>query len=105
MIAAGVTETFAETRGEVAWYVDDNGNARKVWDLTVFGHNPVGDYLTLVDVQTGEVLFQENRADFMDGTGDVYDPNPYQTQGNGTGLADNNDGTDAIELGIEIDVE
>ena len=93
---ANVVSTFAETRGEIAWHVDADGRATKVWDLTVYGHQPTGDFLTLVDVETGEVIKQENRmAFFTEGTGDVYEPNPYQTQGSGAGLDDADDANSA----------
>ena len=36
-------------------------------------------------------MWQENRAAFDTGSGYVYEPNPYQTQGSGAGMVDNND--------------
>ncbi|MEL7496316.1 MAG: M4 family metallopeptidase [Planctomycetota bacterium] len=89
---ANVESTFAPMRGGLAWYVDAAGDIHQVWDIMVFsGINPVGDFLTIVDVSNNEVIHQENRAAFATGTGDTFVPNPWQTQGNGTGLVDDND--------------
>ena len=104
MEAAGVTKQLAETRGEISWYVDETGQATKVWDITVAGLEPVGDFLTLVDVHTGDVLYQDNRAAFATGTGDVFDPNPWQQQGNGTDLQDNDDATNPTLDSLVISV-
>ena len=94
MELAGVAETYVPTRGELGWFVDESGDVHQVWDMMVFSaRQPVGDFLTIVDVTSGDVLMQENRAGFAEGEGHVFDPNPWQTQGNGTGLADNDDAT------------
>ena len=93
MAEAGVTHKLVPARGELAWYVENNV-ATHVWDITVFsGLNPVGDFLTIVDVTSGEVLMQENRATLAEGDGHVFEPNPWQTQGSGANLADNDDAT------------
>ncbi|MFK7770147.1 MAG: M36 family metallopeptidase [Mariniblastus sp.] len=93
MAAAGTTHKLVPARGELAWFVE-NDVATHVWDITVFsGLDPVGDFLTIVDVNNGEVLMQENRAAFATGEGHVFEPNPWQTQGSGAGLADNDDAT------------
>lgn len=98
MQRAGVGETYVPTRVEAAWYVHETGQIHQAWDMTVYSAlQPVGDFLTIVDMSTLEVLMQENRAGFATGTGDIFEPNPWQSQGNGTGLADNDD-ADSAEL-------
>lgn len=90
---AGVTDLRDDTTGELMWYVGKDGAASLSWVVMVAGNNPVGDFHTVVDADTNEVQLQENRiANFVSGTGDVFDPNPYQTQGSGFGLDDANDG-------------
>ncbi len=61
------------------------------WEITVYSAYPLGDFLTVVDAQSGDILFQENRIAFDDGSGQIYHPNPHQTQGSGTNLNDSND--------------
>ncbi len=94
---ADVEETFAEPRHELVWNVDKAGNGELAWQVTVFGYRPsLGDFLTVVDAETGSVVSQENRMAFATGSGDVFEPNPYQTQGSGGGMNDNNDANSAI---------
>ena len=117
---AGATDTFARSRGEIAWLLGEGNDkdARLVWQTTVFGvsngdghdhdhegddhdhdHDEPkhggsehGDYLTYIDAFTGEVISQENRiGHFAEGSGELFYPHPYQTQGSGAGIADNND--------------
>ncbi len=94
---AGAVETFAPTRGHLAWLPGDGvvKSATLVWETTVFGvtaDNDHGDFLTYVDAGSGEVVSQENRiAHFTEGSGETFYPHPYQTQGSGTGLSDSND--------------
>lgn len=93
---AGIQDTFAPMRGGLAWYVDATGEIHQTWDIMVFsGINPVGDFLTIVDVTTSEIIHQENRAAFATGSGQTFVPNPWQTQGSGTDLADNDDANSA----------
>lgn len=95
---AGVGEAYLPTPVEGAWFVDESHDVRQVWDMTVYSaRQPIGDFLTLIDVNSLEVLMQENRAAFATGTGDIFEPNPYQTLGSGVGLADNDD-ADSPEL-------
>ncbi len=92
---AGIESTFADPRSELVWNVGKDGSASLAWRVTVYGHQPTGDFLTLVDAASGKVLQQENRMAFATGTGNVFEPNPYQTQGNGAGLSDSNDANSA----------
>ncbi|MEM7782951.1 MAG: M36 family metallopeptidase, partial [Planctomycetota bacterium] len=92
---AGIDKIDLESRGELSWFVQQDGDAVLAWDIAVFNlTDSVGDYYTVVDAASGNVLFQENRAKFYTtGSGFSYEPNPYQTAGNGAGLVDNNDAT------------
>ena len=93
--------TFAPTRGEKVWYVGENNTASQAWQLTVYTYDRIGDFLTVVSVNDGAVEFQENRAAFATGSGLAYDPNPFQTIGDGLagpdgGLEDNGDATNQL---------
>lgn len=96
--------TFANSSGRLVWNVGEKGEASLAWQLTVHPLAPLGDWLTLVDAETNKVISQENRMSFATGNGDVFDPNPWQTQGDGTGLADNNDATSPELEAQHVDV-
>ena len=103
---AGADSTFADSRGQIAWLPGPDKIAEQVWQITVFGVTPEthGDFLTYVEIDTGTVISQENRIAHLNGTGKIYYPNPYQTQGSGTGLADNNDADSAALTNQRISV-
>ena len=92
--AAGVLSTRLPTAAELVWYPLPDGNARLAWKLDVYSAAPLGDFLTLVDANSGKLLLQENRIAFDTGSGLVYKPNPIQTSGN-QGLTDSADQTSA----------
>lgn len=97
---AGAISKFAPSRGELVWLPGQNKIAEQAWQITVFGVTAEthGDFLSFIDPISGKVLSQENRiSHFTTGTGDVFYPNPWQTQGSGTGLTDSND-ADSIAL-------
>ncbi len=97
MAQAGFTEASHPARIELGWYVDTDGVASQVWDMTVYNYyGNVGDYVTVVDVSSGDVVLQENRGMFANGSGFTYVPNPHQTQGNALGLIDADDATNAF---------
>ena len=91
---ADIQSTRLPTQSQLAWYPLANGTARLAWQFMIFSDDPLGDFLTLVDAHSGKVLVQENRINFVDGQGLVYEPNPMQTSGN-TSLSDNGDATSA----------
>ena len=93
--ANGIAGTFGTPTGELVWYPTGGGDAALAWETLIGSVDPVGDFHSIVDASTGSVLLTENRAAFATGMGDVYVPNPYQTQGSGAGLTDNNDATSA----------
>ncbi|MEM7457762.1 MAG: hypothetical protein AAF456_25785, partial [Planctomycetota bacterium] len=102
---AGIKETWSATTGDLVWYAGSEGQVTRAWQMTVFGFRPAGDFVTIVDADTSKVIQQENRAAFWTGDGDVYVPNPWQTQGNGVSLADADDSNNfALEANL-IDVQ
>ncbi len=103
---AGADRTFAPSVGQLVWLPTDNSSVEQVWQVTVFGVNTLthGDFLTYIDIDSGTVISQENRIDHVDGVGQVFYPNPYQTQGNGTNLTDNNDANNATLTSQRINV-
>ncbi len=94
--AAQVTSLRHPTRSRLVWFPRKDNGAVLAWEMTLFAGQPLGDFVTVVDAYTGEVLFQENRLAFDTGSGYAYVPNPYQTQGNNTGMNDNGDATSPI---------
>ena len=101
--------TFSPTRGEKVWYVGDNNTATQAWQLTVYTYDRIGDFLTVVSANDGNVEFQENRAAFATGSGLAYDPNPFQTIGGGLagpdgGLEDNNDQANVLLNSARVNV-
>lgn len=75
---------------ELVWY-PVNDELVLAWKVTIFSTDPLGDFLTIVDAGNSNILLQENRIAFAIGSGHVFDPNPYQTLGSGSGLSDNSD--------------
>ena len=121
---AGATRSFAPTRGELVWLTGEGNDksARLVWQTFVFGvreageqvgdrpkqseFNEYGDFLTYIDAFTGEVISQENRiSNFSTGSAETFYPNPYQTQGSGAGVTDNNDANSTTLQNQHITVE
>jgi len=84
------------TRSELLWFQIDNGELQLAWKLTVFSSDPLGDFLTLIDASSGELLLLENRMAFVNGSGYVYTPNPVQYHGNWTTISDNGDASSAF---------
>jgi Zn-dependent metalloprotease len=100
----GDPELRAPTVAELNWYPLTERQIVLVWTLTLRSREPFGDFLTLVDANTGEVLLQENLLVFTDsGQGYAYVPNPVQTSGDPT-VTDNDDATDAVLDGARSDV-
>jgi hypothetical protein len=79
--AAGIEEMRMPVESELAWFRVPGERARLAWRMTLYARRPLGDFLTLVDAQTGEILLQENRIAFETGTGLTFRPNPVQTVG------------------------
>lgn len=95
---AGIDKLDLPTEAELGYFVNETGEAVQAWDMYVYNlTDNVGDYMTVVDSTSGSVLIQENRVSFFtNGSGLTYEPNPYQAQGNGTGMNDNDDATSPI---------
>lgn len=91
--AVGVITPYLPTTASMMWYANDDGQMSQAWEVNVSAVQPLGEFKTIVDAASGDVLFKENQLTFATGSGDVFEPNPYQTQGSGAGLTDNNDAT------------
>ncbi len=85
-------ELRAETSAELSWFPLDGQSVTLVWAVKTLTYQPLGDFYTLVDANTGDRLLQENQIAFAEGTGMAYVPNPIQTSGI-LDLKDNNDTT------------
>lgn len=91
--AVGVAKAYSPPTASMVWYPNQAGQTLLAWEVNVSSLQPVGEYQTVINAATGEVLFKNNRLTFATGAGDVFDPNPYQTQGSGAGLSDSDDAT------------
>ena len=77
--------------GKLVWWPDEQGGVKLAWVVIICALEPLGDFHTVVDAQTGQVLLQNDRICYATGSGYVFKPNPYQMKGgdvNGT-LVDN----------------
>ncbi len=77
--------------GKLVWWPDEQGGVKLAWVVIICALEPLGDFHTVVDAQTGQVLWQDDRICYATGSGYVFKPNPYQMKGgdvNGT-LVDN----------------
>ncbi len=101
----GDPELSAATDAELNWFPVAGQQLVLAWKLAIHSRWPLGEFLTFVDANTGELLLQENLLAFSgSGRGFVYVPNPVQTSGNTT-LTDNADATDFVLDDERIDVE
>lgn len=93
--AVGLVIPYLPPSAEMVWFPTEDGDLRLSWQVNVSSVLPVGDFRTVIDASSGDVLFKENRIANVDGSGVVFEPNPYQTQGSGANLTDNGDATSA----------
>ncbi len=70
-------------------------HSRPAWNVCFFSRRPKGMWLCMVDAETGLMLECRNLARFVDGTGDVFDPNPVVALCN-PALQDDNDADSAV---------
>ncbi len=89
--ANGITETFGTHKQQKIWYAENRDQPVLAYETMISSVSPAGDFVTVVDAWTGEVLSKKNIAAYAVGSGNSFVPNPYQTQGSGVGLIDNND--------------
>jgi Zn-dependent metalloprotease len=90
--SAGVTQPRHDARSGLVWVPGADTRASLAWEVTVFSDAPLGDFYTLVDAASGDVLMQENRVALDEGSGFSYEPQPVQQTGDVT-LDDNGDAT------------
>jgi len=93
-VAAGIAALREPATSELVWFKAGGGRAKLAWRMTLYASEPLGDFLTLVDAGSGEILLQENRIAFETGHGMSYRPNPVQASGN-PGLEDGGDASSA----------
>jgi len=60
-------------------WCDDNGVTHLTQRVLVFPTNPYGEYEVLVDAQTGTALSIKDLTEYVDGTGNIFDPDPLTT--------------------------
>ncbi|MDG2306828.1 MAG: choice-of-anchor B family protein [Candidatus Binatia bacterium] len=101
--AAGVQEVRLAHRYRKVWFPLNTGELRIAREFWVYSADPLGDFLTVVDGETGKILFQENRIAFDVGSAKLFSPNPVQHTGN-TSLSDNNDANSPTLEASRIDV-
>jgi len=94
MESGGVEELRLPVESELVWFPRPVGRASLAWQMVLYAGQPLGDFLTLVDAQTGEILVQENRMAFDTGSGMSFRPNPVQATGN-PALSDAGDASSA----------
>lgn len=75
-----------------------------VWKVNVETRKPAGSWEVLVSIPEGKVVSMVNRAQFVDGDGMVFIPNPVQTSGD-PNLTDNNDADSAVLTNQRIAVK
>ncbi len=75
--------------------VETPAGGRLAWLVSVPVEAPMGDWLVFVDAQTGAMLGVEDRMQYVDGTGRVFDPDP-RTKLNNTTFIDNSDADSAV---------
>ncbi|HIC90188.1 MAG TPA: DUF11 domain-containing protein [Anaerolineae bacterium] len=84
--------THGTARRQLLVFPLDAHHGRLAWQVEIFANCPLGDWLMLVDAESGEILHQENRISLDSGSGAVFNPNPVQTSGSPTSFpSDNND--------------
>lgn len=79
---------------ELMVWAGDNRDFALCWQYWGNHTDPYGDWQVLVDARTGEIRRVRDRAMGMDGTGQVFDPDPLTTSGMPYGsdfLVDDND--------------
>ncbi len=89
-------------RARQVWFRRTDGRLAMAWEFTIA--SDAGDFRTIVDSTTGEVLAQEDRAEhYVTGTGKAFRPNPIQTSGN-TSLDDNSPASEVNANLIMVDL-
>ena len=103
MDAAGVQEIRLPERHRKVWFPVAKSELRIAREFWIYSADPLGDFLTVVDGDTGKILFQENRIAFDTGTAKIFWPNPVQFLGDTT-LQDNGDANSPTLEGARIEV-
>jgi Zn-dependent metalloprotease len=72
-------------------YVVENGTAIPAYRVVLHTEQPFGAWETYIHAVSGKVLKKKDLNRKVNGTGQVFLPNPVESQGSVTGLADNRD--------------
>ncbi len=72
-----------------------NGNPAACWAIGIPALKPLGDWEVIIDGQNGKILNIENRLNFIDGSGLIFNPDPI-TALQDTTLQDEDDAAEAI---------
>ncbi|MFC0187084.1 M36 family metallopeptidase [Fictibacillus aquaticus] len=91
---------WAQDKNEFG-YTIENGTAVPVYKVTLHAEEPFGAWEVYVHAGTGKVLKKKDLNQKVNGTGQVFMPNPIESQGSVTGLADNND-ADSAALNAQL---
>ncbi|MGB2953447.1 MAG: M36 family metallopeptidase, partial [Gaiellaceae bacterium] len=76
-----------------------------VWRVLLPSRTPLGSFEVLVDAHTKRVLRVRNLLRFWDtGQAAIFDPNPVETNGSRTGLANNNDADSSLLTSLRTPV-
>jgi hypothetical protein len=90
----GAGELAHETSRLVVYH--RRGVSRLAWELRVVPADfPIGDWEVLVDAHSGEIFKVADRAFYVDGNGNVFDPDPLSSAGASYGDPGFVDGNDA----------
>ncbi|MFC7371440.1 M36 family metallopeptidase [Fictibacillus iocasae] len=76
-------------------YSIENGTAIPVYKITLHADEPFGAWEMYVHAGTGKVLKKKDLNQKVTGSGQVFLPNPIESQGSKTGLTDGNDADSA----------
>ena len=91
----GIHPLRSRARAELA-ILPVRPHGRLVWRVILPARVPLGSFEVLVDTHTGAVLRMRDLLEHATGTASLFDPNPVETNGSRTGLADNDDADSAL---------
>lgn len=90
--AIGITKLRSfGVQSSPVWFPINKGKLIFAYQLSILSQQPLGNFNTVVDAQTGKILFNENRIVYNEGLGYTFYPNPVQTDGDNSDIEDNND--------------
>ncbi|KEO83715.1 M36 family metallopeptidase [Tumebacillus flagellatus] len=88
LAALNATDAPSAMNSRVFGYIFENGQAVPAYKVVT--HSGESEVESFVHAENGKVLKKRDLHQHVNGTGKVFNPNPVRTQGNATGLTDNN---------------